>query len=132
MNQQCFNILVTGPAYSSQSAYTALRFCQAAVTAGKHIKQVFFYQDGVSQLNDFSNPLSDEFNATQQWLDFAKQHNVPLIVCVASAERRGVINHELAQESEKKANNLDEIVTVAGLGVLHEVALSADRMVTIR
>lgn len=132
MATQKFNIVVTGAAYSSQSAYTALRFCQAAIAAGKQVSQVFFYQDGVSQLNDFANPLSDEFNATQQWLDFAQQHKVPLIACVASAERRGVINDELAKETATSGSNLSEAVVVAGLGVLHEAALAADRMVTIR
>jgi len=43
------NLLVTGPLYSSQSAYSALRFCEAAVATGNTISQVFFYQDGVTQ-----------------------------------------------------------------------------------
>lgn len=60
------NVLVTGGVYSNQAAYSAWRFCRAALAAGNQIEQVFFYQDGVTQSSTLTVPMDDEFNALDQ------------------------------------------------------------------
>ena len=131
-----FNVLVTGALYSSQSGYSALQFCRASIALGHDITQVFFYQDAVNQANVLSTPLDDEFNAVESWIDFSKQNNVDLVVCVSAAERRGVMETEQVKEfSKEPANgfgNLHPIFSVAGLGVLHEASLESDRTVTFK
>ena len=127
-----FNILVHGPLYSSQSGYTALQFCKAAVADGHSVSQVFFYQDAVNQASALAVPLSDEYDAVSAWAEFAGQSGVDLVVCVSAAERRGVLNSEQATEHEKSAHNLHEAFRVEGLGVLHDASLSSERMVTFR
>ena len=126
------NVLVTGGVYSSQSAYTALRFCTAAVAAGHTVSQVFFYRDGVSQASSLSVPLADEFNSVDEWCLFSKQTNTPLVVCVSAAERRGILNAEQADEFSKSNYNLHPSFSVEGLGALHDASLSADRTVTFK
>lgn len=127
-----FNVLVTGGLYSTQSAYSALEFCRAAISAGNTISQVFFYQDGVTQATALSVPLGDEFDAVSAWTDLAALNHLDLVVCVSAAERRGVLNPAQAHEFEKDGANLHPAFTVAGLGVLHEAALASDRMVTFK
>ena len=126
------NILVTGGIHASQSAYTALQFCRAA-TAAKHvISQAFFYQDGVSNANQLSVPLSDEFDAVNEWVAFADENDVELVVCVSAGERRGIIGGEQAKEFNMPAANLHPRYLVAGLGVLHTAMLGTDRMVSFK
>ncbi len=134
-----FNILVTGALYSSQSAYSALRFCRAAAAAGHSISQVFFYQDGVTQANQYSLPLDDEFDAVSSWVEFSEQTSTPLVVCVSAGERRGLMSEEQVLENHLGAHSavgsngsLHSRFTVAGLGALHQASLESERMVTFK
>ena len=127
-----FNVLVTGGVYSSQSGYSALQFCKAVLAAGHTISQVFFYRDAVSQASTLTVPLEDEFNAIDQWQDFYQQHQVPLVVCVSAAERRGILNAEQAEEFAKESANLARCFSVEGLGALHDASLNSDRTVTFK
>jgi len=127
-----FNILLTGGVYSSQSGYSALRFCYSAIAQGHCIDQVFFYRDAVSQASRLAVPLDDEFNCIDEWVSFSERHQVPLVVCVSAAERRGVLNAEQAHEFSKDADNLHPCFQVEGLGVLHDASLSSDRTVTFK
>ncbi len=127
-----FNLLVLGSLYGSQSAYSAWRFANSAVQAGHELVQVFFYQDAVAQANQLSNPLSDEFDAGSTWFEFAKSNNCKLVVCIAAAERRGVMNDEIAREFNNHAGNLADGFEIAGLGVWQEASLTSDRTITFR
>jgi len=127
-----FNILVTGGLYSTQSAFSAWRFCQASIDAGHSVSQVFFYQDAVSQATALSEPMADEFNAVERWVTFADQTACELVVCVSAGERRGVIGQHQAVEFEKSSANLHPAFRVEGLGVLHDATLAADRTVTFK
>ena len=127
-----FNLLVTGPLYSSQSGYSALRFSEAAVAAGHTISQVFFYQDGVSQASRLSTPLEDEFDPARQWVRFADLHAVPLIMCVSAGERRGLMSDIQALEYELGSGSSNSSFQVAGLGVLHQASLESDRTVSFK
>ncbi|MFT6406947.1 MAG: tRNA 2-thiouridine synthesizing protein D [Arenicella sp.] len=126
------NLLVSGTLYASQSAYSALRFCQAANAAGHTISQVFFYQDGVTQANRLSMPLDDEFNALDQWVKFAEQNAVPLVICISAGERRGVMSDAQAAEYQLASGNAHPAFSVAGLGALHDASLDSDRTVTFK
>lgn len=127
-----FNILINGGLYSSQSAYSALQFGRAAIGAGHSISQVFFYQDGASNANQLSSPITDEFDAVSEWADFAAEHELKLIVCVSAAERRGVLDTQQASELAKQTGNLHLQFEIAGLGALHLAALGSDRMVSFK
>lgn len=127
-----FNLLVTGALYSTQSSYSALSFCRAAVEQGHTISQVFFYADGVTQASSLVNPLSDEFDAVTAWNKFAKQTQVDLVVCISAAERRGVMDDEQAMAEDKKEGNLNSRFRVAGLGELHAASLESDRTVSFK
>lgn len=126
------NILISGGLYSSQSAYSALQFSRAAVADGHAISQVFFYQDGVSNANQLSTPLADEFDAVNEWVEFAASHAIKLVACVSAAERRGILNLDQAKEFAEPSANMHPQIQVAGLGALHQAALDSERMVSFK
>lgn len=125
------NLLVSGGIFSQQSGYSAWQFCQAALQSGHQISQVFFHQDGVTQGTSLSDSPSDEFDMMTAWSDL-EQQGVALVVCVSAAERRGVLSQEQATELGIEQYNLHEAFKIAGLGVLHEASLDADRTVTFK
>ena len=125
-----FSIAVYGGPYHSQAALSALRFSQAVINSGHKIYRVFFYHDGVNTGNKMIVAPQDELNLNQAWSSFSKQNDVELIVCVASALRRGMLDERESARYEKPASTLDPQFTISGLGQLIDGALSADRFVT--
>ncbi|EHK90621.1 sulfurtransferase complex subunit TusD [Aggregatibacter actinomycetemcomitans] len=121
-------LVVKQPAYGSQSAFLAYQLAQLLVQ--KHqIRQIFFYQDGVSNGNALVYPANDEFNLVQAWQVFSRQFNVPLHLCVAAAQRRGVVDSD--STADKSAVNLADVFQLAGLGEFSQALLQADRVLTL-
>ena len=115
-------LAVKSPVYGKQGAFLAYQFAQALLEKGHAISQIFFFQDGVSNGND-------EFNLTQAWQAFSAQHHIPLHLCVAASQRRGVVDALTAKETDK--TNLAEGFEITGLGEFMAMALKADRVVTL-
>lgn len=95
MNQ--FTLIVTKSPFDSRNAESAIRFCNAAISRGDIIKQVFFYQSGVHNASSLLQSNSDEFDTRSKWVLLAKEHGVRLNVCVTAALRRGVMDNTLAE-----------------------------------
>ena len=51
--------------------------------------------------NGFVYPANDECNLTQAWQAFSAQHHIPLHLCVAASQRRGVVDALTAKETDK-------------------------------
>lgn len=125
-----FSLLVLGSPYSDQSVSTALRFAKAAINNGHSLYRVFFYHDGVNSGNRLITPPQDESNLPQQWAELAANNNIDLVVCVASALRRGVLDDNEAERYEKEGGNLSDGFEISGLGQLVEASIVSDRVVT--
>lgn len=124
-----FAILVTGPAYGSQQASSALQFSQAVIEEGHTLESVFFYREGVHNANLLTSPASDEFDLVRAWQQLHQQHGVELHICVAAALRRGVTDAEQATQLGLPSYNLQPGFTLSGLGALAQASLTCDRMV---
>ncbi|WP_318385681.1 sulfurtransferase complex subunit TusD [Enterobacter sp.] len=124
-----FTILVTGPAYGTQQASSALQFARALLNAGHELISVFFYREGVYNANQFTAPASDEFDVVRAWQQLHTDHGVALEICVAAALRRGVTDETEAQQLGLAGANLQPGFTLSGLGALAQAALTCDRMV---
>ena len=124
------SIAILGSPYASQSAHTALNFTKAAVSSGHDVTRVFFYHEAAYVSNGFNTPPQDEFAITQQWSDFAVEHDLELIVCVASALRRGILDESEAKRYDKQSDNMAAAFQIGGLGQLIDAGLSSDRLVT--
>ena len=124
-----FALMVTGPAYGTQQASSALQFARALLAAGHELVSVFFYREGVYNANQLTSPASDEFDLVRAWQSLNQQHGVALLICVAAALRRGVSDANEAQRLGLPAANLNDGFSLSGLGALAQAALTCDRMV---
>jgi tRNA 2-thiouridine synthesizing protein D len=52
-----------------------------------------------------------------------------MVVCVAAAQRRGIVDDGEAQRNGKDATNIQERFRISGLGQLVEAAIQSDRLV---
>jgi len=127
-----FAISVMAGPQSAQAPLSALRFAQALLSQGHSLSRVFFYEDGVYTANSLSTPPQDEPDVTRAWSEFATTHDIDLVICVASALRRGVIDATEADRYEKGASNIAPGFVISGLGQLIDSALNADRLVTFK
>jgi tRNA 2-thiouridine synthesizing protein D len=122
-------LLVTA-APGTENAWHALRFCEAACTGGHTVSRVFFYGDGVLHGNSLQAPPQDEPDLHQAWSTLADSHGIELVVCVAAALKRGVLDAEGARRAEKPAANAGPAFVISGLGQLVEAMIDADRFVS--
>ncbi|QAV22841.1 sulfurtransferase complex subunit TusD [Proteus hauseri] len=129
MNSLTYCLIVTGPHYGTEQASSAYLFANALIEKGHKIAQVFFYRDGVTNANKLVSPASDEFNLPKAWLAFAKEHHIPLQVCVAAALRRGIIDEQQAKEQGIDGANLASEFELSGLGSLAQTMLTCSRVV---
>ena len=124
------SVIVHANPISSPGSVSALAFCRAAVSAGHHISQVFFYRDGVYIANKAAVlAQSQADDLSQQWLRFASDNEVPLATCIASAASRGLHDAVEADRHDQPATLVDGF-DIAGLGQLIEVTLLSDRTVS--
>lgn len=124
-----FALMVTGPAYGTQQASSALQFAKAALAEGHEIACVFFYREGVYNANQLTSPASDEFDLVRAWQSLHDENGVALHICVAAALRRGVTDETEARQLGLPMFNLQPGFSLSGLGSLAEAALTCDRMV---
>ena len=124
-----FALMVTGPAYGTQQASSALQFAKAALAEGHEIACVFFYREGVYNANQLTSPASDEFDLVRAWQSLYDENGVALHICVAAALRRGVTDETEARQLGLPTFNLQPGFSLSGLGSLAEAALTCDRMV---
>jgi tRNA 2-thiouridine synthesizing protein D len=125
-----FSLAVYTAPYTSQASYSAYQFAMAALEQGHKLHRIFFYQDGVHNATNLASPPQDEFNLQQAWQSLAKDHNLDLVVCIAAALRRGVINESEAKRYDKPSHNLAGEFNISGLGQLVEAAALSDRLIS--
>ena len=124
-----FGILVNEGPYQHQASDTAYQFTRAALEQGHEIVRVFFYHDGVNNGTRLTTPPQDDRHIVNRWAELAAKHDLELIVCVAAAQRRGIVDGDEAKRHGKDANNIAEGFQISGLGQLIDAGIAADRLV---
>ena len=119
-----FAITVTGPAYGTQQASSALQFARAVLQEGHELLSIFFYREGVYNANQLTAPASDEFDLVRAWQALHEAHAVSLHICVAAALRRGITDEQEARLLSLPAHNLQPGFSVSDLGAMAEAGLS--------
>ena len=117
-----------GP-YQHQCSDSAYNFTKAALEKGHEIFRVFFYHDGVNNGTRLASPPQDDRNVQQRWSDLAKEHEVDLVICVAAAQRRGIVDDGEAERNGKDATKIMDGFRISGLGQLIEAGIQSDRLV---
>ncbi|WP_111640821.1 sulfurtransferase complex subunit TusD [Marinimicrobium alkaliphilum] len=125
-----FAIAVHGAPHTSQASASAYRFARALLDEGHELYRVFFYRDGVHNGSALAAPPQDEQDLTADWQTLARTHNVDLLVCIAAALRRGILNADEAERYAKPAANLAQGFELGGLGQLVDAAVHVDRLIT--
>jgi tRNA 2-thiouridine synthesizing protein D len=123
-------VIVSEGPYTHQAADTAYNFVSAALQKGHTVPRVFFYHDGVAVSNKLSVPPQDERHVQQKWTDLAQVSGIDLVVCVAAAQRRGVLDAKEAKRLGKDAATVADGFRISGLGQMIEMAVQCDRVVT--
>ncbi|MDA8381701.1 MAG: sulfurtransferase complex subunit TusD [Betaproteobacteria bacterium] len=113
-----FGIMISEGPYTHQATDTAYQFVKAALAKGHQIHRVFFYHDGVNNATRLTEPPQDDRNIVNRWSKLAEEHGIDLVVCVAAALRRGILEENLAKGFR-----------ISGLGQLVESGIQADRLV---
>lgn len=90
----------------------ARRRLLAALARGEAVEGVFFYSDGVE-----AAAAAAERRA---WQALARRHRLPLILCSASAARRGIVGTD--------GGGAPECFETAGVGRFAELAARAGRI----
>ena len=125
-----FSLAVYAPP-SSQANDSAYRFANAVIKSEQHqLYRVFFYHEGVYTASSLTCPPQDEADYLNRWQSLSIQHQVDLVVCIAAALRRGIIDSNEADRYDKTASNLADHFSLSGLGQLVEASVKSDRLIS--
>jgi tRNA 2-thiouridine synthesizing protein D len=124
-----FAIMVNEGPYTHQASDSAYNFAAAVLAQGHEIFRVFFYHDGVNNATRLTTPPQDDRNVISRWSKLAEEHKLDMVVCVAAAQRRGIVDDGEAKRNGKDATNLAPGFRISGLGQLIEAGIQADRTV---
>lgn len=125
------SIVVNEGPYTHQASDTAYQFTKAALEKGVEIFRVFFYNDGVNNGTRLMVPPQDDRNIQKNWSDLAERYKLDLVVCIAAAQRRGILDEGEAKRHGKGegAANIAPGFRISGLGQLIEAGIEAERLV---
>ena len=124
-----FAILVNEGPYSHQASDSAYFFTEAVLRARHEVVRVFFYHDGVNNGTRLSAPPQDDRNVSERWSALSLEHNLDMILCVAAAQRRGILDKDNAERASKDVDNMAPGFEISGLGQLIDAGIQADRLV---
>ncbi len=125
-----FSLLVLGAPHASQAVDSAWAFANAAVQDGHEIYRVFFYHEGVYQGDGLGVTAQDEANRVERWAALAEEHGIDLVLCIASALKRGLLDETEAGRFDQPAASIHPAFQLSGLGQLIDAAAGSDRLLT--
>jgi tRNA 2-thiouridine synthesizing protein D len=123
-------VMVSEGPYTHQASDTAYQFTKAALEKGHEIFRVFFYHDGVNNATRLTVPPQDDRHIQKRWTELAEKYKLDLVVCIAAAQRRGLLDENEAKRQGKDSNNIAPGFRISGLGQLIEAGIQAERLVT--
>jgi len=125
-----YTILINEGPYQHQASDTAYQFAKAAIEKGHEIFRVFFYNDAVNNATRLAIPPQDDRNITTNWAELAEANNLDMVVCIAAAQRRGMLDDDERDRQGKDASNIHPAFRISGLGQLVEGGIQSDRLIT--
>ncbi|MCG7963602.1 MAG: sulfurtransferase complex subunit TusD, partial [Candidatus Thiodiazotropha taylori] len=76
-----------------------------------------------------TTPPQDDRNIVNRWTELAKKYDLDMVVCVAAAQRRGIVDEGEMQRNGKDAENIADNFRISGLGQLIEAGIQSERLV---
>nr|VFK57879.1 MAG: tRNA 2-thiouridine synthesizing protein D [Candidatus Kentron sp. UNK]VFK69702.1 MAG: tRNA 2-thiouridine synthesizing protein D [Candidatus Kentron sp. UNK] len=124
-----FGILISEGPYQHQASDSAYQFVKAALEKGHEVFRVFFYHDGVNNGTRLTTPPQDDRNITVRWQELGEKYDLDLVICIAAAQRRGIVDEEEMKRQGKDSNNIALGFRISGLGQLIEAGIQSDRLI---
>ena len=124
-----FSVMISEGPYTHQASDTAYNFTKTALENGHECYRVFFYHDGVNNGTRLTTPPQDDRNIVARWTELAQEHDLDMVLCVAAAQRRGIVDDGEAERNGKDATNIAPGFRISGLGQLVEGGIQSDRLV---
>jgi len=124
-----YTVLVNEGPYQHQTSDSAIQFIRAALEKGHEIFRVFFYHDGVNNGTRLAVPPQDDRLIQKSWSELAEEHGIDLVICIAAAQRRGLMDEDEAKRQGLGADNIAPGFRISGLGQLIEGGIQADRTI---
>lgn len=125
-----FSLAVHTSPYTYQGSETALRFASALLDEGHELYRVFFYHDGVYNGNALVVPPDNAPDIPKRWATLAQSHDIDLVVCIAAALKRGILDEGESKRYAKSAADLQDGFNISGLGQLIDAVVVSDRFIT--
>ena len=75
-----------------------------------------------------TTPPQDDRHIVNRWSELATAHDLDLVVCVAAAQRRGIVDSDEAKRNGKDSYNIAPGFRISGLGQLIEAGIESDRL----
>ena len=125
-----YTILINEGPYQHQASDTAYQFAKAALEKGHEIFRIFFYNDAVNNATRLAIPPQDDRNITTNWAELAEANKLDMVVCIAAAQRRGMLDDDERDRQGKDASNIHPAFRISGLGQLVEGGIQSDRLIT--
>ena len=125
-----YTILINEGPYQHQASDTAYQFAKAVLEQGHEIFRVFFYNDAVNNATRLAIPPQDDRNITKNWAELAEANKLDMVVCIAAAQRRGMLDDDERDRQGKDASNIHPAFRISGLGQLVEGGIQSDRLIT--
>jgi tRNA 2-thiouridine synthesizing protein D len=124
------SLLVLSAPYASGSADTAWHYADAAVTLGHELNRVFFYDEGALNGTLSSIPPQDEDHRTRRWAELKQRSGCELVLCIASALKRGMLDTTEATRYEQPGATIHPAFELGGLGLLVDASAKSERLIT--
>ncbi len=124
-----YTVMVNEGPYQHQSSDSALQFTRAALAGGHTIFRVFFYNDGVHNGTRLAVPPKDDRQLQKEWSELAKEHDLDMVICIAAAQRRGLMDANEAKRQGVGTDNIIDGFHISGLGQLIEGSIQSDRTI---
>lgn len=124
------SLLVLSAPFDSQASYSAYRFAEAALKQDTKIDRIFFYQSGIHNASNLACTPRDEFDLYTAWQALKQAYELDLVVCIAAAARRGLVNEAEQKRHQKSSFNMAPEFELSGLGQLVEAIASSGKLIT--
>ena len=125
-----FSLLVLSAPCASEASDSAWQFARAVIDAGHELYRVFFFHEGSYHGNALAVSPQDEIDRVQRWAALAEECNVDLVLCIASAVKRGMLDADEAERHERNGVSVHPAFNLSGLGQLVDAHISSDRLIT--
>ncbi|MBW8192434.1 sulfurtransferase complex subunit TusD [Neiella marina] len=122
-----FTLLIDSPPEHYNAHVNAISFAHAAIQQGHSIEQVFFFQQAVTIADLHLDWPADEWPPQERWQALANEFGIPLDICSAAAQRRGLGGAESLEEAEQVL--LADGFKIGGLGMLVKASIHSDHVV---